>query len=461
MGEEKFDHQLKQVVANIRYEHEEGRLSSQVLLFALLEKLPQELLERHAQMFFLPLVLQLVNDESKICRERVTKCLVLLLTRSPVDLLQVFHEYCVRWSQQSNGPLKVASLQVFGLVVDTRDDFVRSNTLDRQWRQRLLENLREQSDADWESSYFSLVCIEKLSKTAANYLSDQPELLTCIIECMAHPHPWIKLSSSRIVFSIIASKSAISILEEQKGRLFEIVRNLSFQLSAGEAEQSEDISNLAIRTLSTALPIMSAHPNLCYVTTVTDDDSDEQERAKDPVFWLLRRLTQICKNKGTKRRLAIFRCYAAFAALNFSIIAPNLELILEGLHRAIVEAKNEEENQAASEKRHRKPPFTATGTGTEEEEVTEHGMAENVLRQFEDACSTPDEFLTAYAAVKRRARDKKLQRKTEQKAEAIQNPQAAAERKMKRNQHEKQRRKRRADEQRRARGGEKKRRSFC
>jgi len=71
MGEGRFEQHLKQVVANISYEYQDGRMSGINLLRLVLEKLPQELLQRNAQHLFLPLILQLVNDDSKDCRAKV------------------------------------------------------------------------------------------------------------------------------------------------------------------------------------------------------------------------------------------------------------------------------------------------------------------------------------------------------------------------------------------------------
>jgi hypothetical protein len=141
-----------------------------------------------------------------------------------------------------------------------------------------------------------------------------------------------------------------------------------------------------------------------------------------------------------------------------------LELILEGLHRTIVEGRNEIENHALSQKskstssivQHQKQQEYHQDATTSADSH-EYTMAEEVFRLLEESCTSPDQFITAYAAVKRHARDKKMKRKIEEKAEAVQDPQAAAERKMKKQDRKKQRKKRRAEEQRHARGGERKR----
>ena len=63
------------------YEHAEGRLVAASTLRALVGKLPQALLTQWAPLFFMPLVLGLVNDEDAACRQ--------LLAATVSDLLQV------------------------------------------------------------------------------------------------------------------------------------------------------------------------------------------------------------------------------------------------------------------------------------------------------------------------------------------------------------------------------------
>lgn len=454
MGEGRFEQHLKQVVANISYEYQDGRMSGINLLRLVLEKLPQELLQRNAQHLFLPLILQLVNDDSKDCRAKVSDCIVLLLKRSSTELLQTFQDYCSRWSTQT-GPLRLASLQVYGLLVDSRAEFIKSSCLDLHWIRHLEQTLHEREELDWETKYFSLVCIEKMIKDFKPVLIQQSKLMTSVAECLTDPHPWVKMSSSRVFNNFLTSNSAVELLSQKNGMLFEIVRNTLFQFKVPEEEQSQDLSDLGVKTIALALPLMAEYPQLCYA----DDDLAEEDsisnNGRDPVFWMLRRLSEISKAKGSKRRMTVFKCYAAFAASNFQIVASHLELMLEGLHRSSIEAKNEIENQAFSSRRTNS--YFGFYDGRNKEPDTEHSFAEEVLRLLEEKCTSSSDFLTAYAEVKRRAYSKKTKRKNELKIEAAQNPQVAAERRMKKQERNKHRKKRRSAEQAfERRGGEKK-----
>ena len=89
----------------------------------------------------------------------------------------------------------------------------------------------------------------------------------------------------------------------------------------------------------------------------------------------------------------------------------------------------------------------------ESEEAEE--FPKEVLQLLEDKCGT-EEFLKSLAIVKTRAREKRDKRKQEIAAEAVQNPQAAAKRRLIKQEREKNRKKRRIEEKMMDRGAYKK-----
>lgn len=58
MGKQRVEKHLKQMVLNIKYEYEEGRLSALGLVNTAIKKLPLDLLVEYVELMFLPLVLQ-------------------------------------------------------------------------------------------------------------------------------------------------------------------------------------------------------------------------------------------------------------------------------------------------------------------------------------------------------------------------------------------------------------------
>lgn len=451
MGEARLEDHLKHVVLNIKYEYEEGRLSAIALVTTILEKLPIELLEAHSQLFFLPLVLQFVNDDSKACREALSDCLSRLLRRAPMEVVQSFYDYTERWSM-GTGPLKRTSLQLFGIFTDIRSDFLKKTDVASSLIARLYEFVDDAAeDDDWEIQYFALLSLEKLSKSSfSSLLETHIELWVSIVESLNNPHPWIKRVASRMIEShlntldvktLVSNKSLF--LVARPGMLYQVARNLCGHLDLDEKVHNEELSTSAIKSLVWTVQAMKLFPELCYEN---DDDDDDNEN-RNPVTWLMARLSNIAKPKGSKRRESIFKCFAAIVAVGgVDLIMPYLELILEPLHRSITESDKMLESIKNSSSRRKQ-------LVEESEEAT---LAKDVLHLLEETCDTgvsSGEFLRAYGAVKTRAREKREHRKKQIVTEAVVDPQASAVRKMKKHEQEKRRRKRKVDKHRESRGG--------
>ena len=451
-----MEQHLKQVVVNVKYEFEEGRLSGINLVTMIVEKIPEAALEKYVQLFFLPLTLQLVNDSSQRCRERVANCLSHLVRRVSTDVVQSLFDFATRWSQGEDEVQK-ASLQLFSIFVVSREEFLKRGENVSQMVQRLKGIVVDKSfdDTDWETFYFSLLCLEKLIKPFPRILANEHDVWTAITKCMGHPHHFLKLVSSRLINQHLESFDALSFakdgsktfLVERPGSLYEVARNLCYQLNVEEHYQNDEVTTLCIKALCWILPAMDQNPSLCYAK----DNSDTSEDGHNPVGWVMKRLSNIAKLKGPLRRQSVFKAFAAFATVCPDVVFPaHLESMLEPLHRVDVETENDVERAALmssqQDRRRRK-------TGEAEPLPAEAVLARDALRLLEDKCDSQEDFLSAYAAVKTRAREKKDQRKLEIESEAIRDPQAAAKRRQKRNEHGKQRKRRRVDEKRLKRGG--------
>ena len=435
MSKQRLEEHLRQLMLNIKYEYQEGRMSAIGLVLSIIEKLPTALLSELAQLFFLPLVLQLVNDDCNECRELVAKCISRILKRADGDSVQLMYNFTVRWSQNI-GPLKRTSLQVFGLFVDSNAELLSRGDATAALINLICGFLEEAGD-EWEVHYFSLLCLEKLTKVKPDFfVTDQGMVWEAVIECLARPHPWVKRVSSRLICEYLVSLDVNSFgdnpslfLVKKPGSLFEIASSVCAHISGDEADLHDELSKQSIRTLTWIIQAMRKYPQLSF-------SSDEEIGNRNPVKWLITRLSHIAKAKGPKRRAVVFKCFAAFASFGgVSLIQPYLELMLEPLHRAETEGDNRRD---------------AAGNIQLSEESS---LAKDVLQVIEETCDSEKDFLRTFASIKSKARDKRDQRKQEVSTLAITNPSVASARKIKKNEAEKNRRKRKVDENRVNRGG--------
>ena len=476
MGKQRIENHLKQMVLNAKYQYEGGRMSALELVHTVIQKLPIPLLEEYTQVFFLPLVLQLVNDESKLCRETVSNCIIALLTRLSNQVLLSLLEYAERWSSTKGDDghqLRRTSIQLFGIFLDARIDFMKRADRIKMvltYIQECLENEFGSSDytdvlhgKKWEMTYFCLQTMEKLCKNSTLLVRKDVSVWENIIKCLVHPHPWVKLISSRIIhsqfsgessdnFSSVDKKNASSIILRIPGSLFDIVRNLCFQLNSEEDQTTEEIATMAIKNLTWAINIMNAHPSLCYkgggIQELADDDIEEyveqdemrsENKIQNPVTWLITRLSNIAKRNDSFRRESIFKCFAAFASVcDVKMTSSYLELMVEPLNRVISEVEHKEANSVR-----RGRPSSGSTSGAD--------LPKEVMQLLENVCGT-DRFLEALASIKSKAREKREARKQMLAAEAVHDPEAAAKRKIRRHEKEKDRKKRRIQERKANRG---------
>ena len=219
MGKMRVEKHLKQIVLNIKYEYENGRVSAIVLLTTVIEKLPLPLLEEYTKLFFLPLVLQLVNEESKECKELISSCISSLIKRLSTEVLQSLYEYALRWAASTKGSdtyhLRCTSCHLFGIFITSRFDFMKKNKrlpqlvdyIDGCFKEEIgsIDHTDILNCKQWEMCYFSLQTLEILIDKIPQITFTRLGLWTSVIKCLVHPHPWVKTSSSRIIYTTFSN----------------------------------------------------------------------------------------------------------------------------------------------------------------------------------------------------------------------------------------------------------------
>lgn len=457
LSEERMEQHLKQVILNLQFEYPDGRLASLALLGTIVEKVPVPFLEQHSQQFFLPLTLVMVNDASEDCRQAAARNLSALLHRLPYEHQGALCDIVFRWTQGGDDSLRRTGLQLCGILLRACPDALNRRNLCSGLVDFLEATLKCERPISWETSYFSLISLEKAEESPIflPMLDERHELWTGVVRCLRNDHPWVRLVALRLLSRRVSSlglmstevdgtPSKSSFFAQRPGSLFETARGLCLQLELEEADIDDEAVHLTIKTLSLILPTIGRCPSLCFAEPKPDDVPE----TRDPVVWIFTRLSSIAKQKGSRRRRGVFKCFAAFAASVMDVVKKHLEMLLEPLHRCVVESENElDAEQLFSNSKSRGSSSHQLALGEDAQ------LAKSVLQILEENCSdSPEVFLRAYAAVQSRAKSKKEQRKHAIKAEAVRDPQASAQRRGRKQDREKSRRKRRIDDSRRSRG---------
>ena len=481
LSAEKIEQHLKQIVLNISYQYAEGRISAITLASMILDKLPQPVVEKHCQLIFFPLTLQLVNDDSQECRELVAKCLGKLMRNVSIDVLHTLFDFVKRWSD-GDISLQRMSLQLLKILVETRPDYVKRNDTARTIVQKA-QSLMDVHVNDWEMQYFSLLLVEAMMSNFNHHVIASISLWEGIVDAMVNDHIWVKTASVRLLSNHIhaldpneLTSSQSFIMTTQSGLLFRLARNLCYQLGVDESQQNDDMTAMAVKALTWTIQAAATHPTLCIIqgeekaNTITNDDAPDDDsvdghstddqvtentNVPNPVQWIMTRLSNLARLKGAKRRQSIFKCFAAFITLLPSkdvMLYPYLEKIIEPLHRVDIETKNDTTGGEVNTTNY----LMLLSKRSSGDTLSEEGqLAKDVLQLLETHCmetNNSDLFLKAYSNVQNRSKERKERRKSHQKLQVITNPAFAAQRRMDKQVREKHRRQRRVQERRVERG---------
>ncbi|KAN0062771.1 U3 snoRNP protein [Thecaphora frezii] len=241
-GKARLKNQLSFLAKNLSYEYESGRLSVMELLAAIFDKFGDELLQEHADMFFVALAMVLANDTSAKCRERGAALLkgvyAVMSDEQRAKTVQMVHAWA---SQDARPELARVGVQVYGLLLEAAPEEAAG------WSARALEivgrTLSECADdlealesteqdavfsafdqgaassgleLDWQLPYQSLQLLSKLQGVdAAALLSVSTDevartAISAVCRLLLFPHNWVRKVSSRLLGSLYGATEAVA-----------------------------------------------------------------------------------------------------------------------------------------------------------------------------------------------------------------------------------------------------------
>jgi len=217
-GRGKLRQQMGFLVKNLDYAHESGRESVMEMLHVIFSKFSDEILMEYAEMFFLALVMRLVNDESPKCREMAGTLIKILLVRMDSQRISNVYKLLDKWMNESGQRnLQRAACQVYGLAVDAFGDNIKSRIPQLLVRlTEMLELSNELStandrfddededdmalDLEWEIGYYALNTYTKIIKQFPSiiYAESSVPIWNVVEDHILHPHTWIRISCTRL-----------------------------------------------------------------------------------------------------------------------------------------------------------------------------------------------------------------------------------------------------------------------
>ena len=402
-GRGRLKNQMNFLVKNLSYVFESGRQSVMEMMHVIIQKFADEVLMEYAELFFLALVMQLVNDDSSKCREMAGALIKSLLQRMNRQKLDNSYVLLGKWFDQTEQrTLQRAASQVYGLAIEAfgpafkkqipslvpRLRFALESSLqimeEAQEAAAEVDKFEDQGqdamdlDAEWEVGYYALNTFTKLVKQFPTVINstEVTTLWPLIREHMLHPHAWVRLSATRL-FGVFFAGIDPATRSPQDGSSPDLV--LSPEMLKAVAQKlceqlkseflSKDLGGQIVKNLFFIAKCFYALPDELEIAQEKQEEEEEEEEedeeeeeeegededkktkeklpVKRSLYWLIKRLSFLSRgaamrnnnNKSVIQQTCIFQ---AMAAITTHIHTQELEPYLIPIVAPIYRIVNDE-----------------------------------------------------------------------------------------------------------------------
>ncbi|XP_076008545.1 small subunit processome component 20 homolog [Genypterus blacodes] len=226
----KLKSHLDFVVAQLSYEHDTGRESVLEMLAYIFQIFPKTLLLRHSGLFFAPLSLVVVNDDSARCKKMAAMAIKGLLPQLDLNHQDSLFLLVNAWLKADKASLRRLGAQMCGLFVEVEEEkFARRMDdllplLDKEINPDNYEDIEEEEDEKGADRllFSSLTLITKLTKHCGLLELCKPQdTLSNIwghIEAhLRYPHCWVWLTASQLFGQLFAAHQPEQLVAIWKG----------------------------------------------------------------------------------------------------------------------------------------------------------------------------------------------------------------------------------------------------
>jgi U3 small nucleolar RNA-associated protein 20 len=287
----RFTKQLEFLVRNLRYDYVEGRQSVMEALNLILTKVGDDVLQDVLVMMFIPLIHSMANDDSSDCRTMAGALVSKLFERADSQRLKSFTTDLRGWLEQNEDTgLKRLGIQCWGLYMEATEAKPKEMAFVLDQLQSTVEQcLVRRDEDDWELIYYSLTVFSKLCKASpdSTLSSAREDFWNAIWACVSYPHAWVKLTAAKLIgifFADIARTNGDGgldalPLEGSKGlRLTEenmIQLTNTFIKNLSMPNVTEDLCAQSVRNLAFLARCLAVNGAIWNWQKVDDDDEVE------------------------------------------------------------------------------------------------------------------------------------------------------------------------------------------
>ncbi|WFC95922.1 U3 snoRNP protein [Malassezia brasiliensis] len=461
-GKGRLESQLQFLAKNLAYETESGRRSVLELLGAVLAKFSAEVVNAHADLFFVALVMQLCNDESVACKQQAAHVLGILLAvlddRRWAQVMGMTQKWAnAPYTSAQSMQLAAVALRVYDLALARPDGFRVAAEAVPAVAHAITEGARDADAPDidedaWRITYQALQTLQTLLNTDASRTLAMLPAATAdeVLTLLTYPHAWVRIAASRVVGGLFAAslpmehtmhvRAAKQLVAQLHGATLDdaltlqVVRNLVHlgrlfaargdQVEAAAADAPAEHPAEADADSDTSEDAGTHDAQLAAVEAAIDAVGDRARGAEEnPLAWLFTKLSHAARlspqagarELAPQRISAIFKWFAAIAT---QLEPARLETFLVHILSPIQRIVEDDTADAAL-----------------------RTLADEVQELVQGRVSAPA-FTRAYAHVRQSIATKRRERRNARLLQGVTDPERAASRRHARNVHKHESRKR-------------------